>query len=98
MRSGRPKAQLILTDEEKEQLEAIKRSRTLPAGLVRRAEIVLHSASGLSNTEISNRLGVTPFTVGTWRKRFLANRIEGLHDELRWQTPEYRRRPRSSSY
>jgi transposase len=83
MRSGRPKTQLILTDEEKEQLEAIKRSRTLPAGLVRRAGIVLFSANGLSNSEIAKRLGVTPFTVGTWRKRFLANRIEGLHDELR---------------
>ena len=87
MRSGRPKTQLILTDEEKEQLEAIKRSRTPPAGLVRRAEIVLYSTCGLSNSEIANRLGVTPFTVVTWRKRFLANRIEGLHDELRSGRP-----------
>ena len=69
--------------EEKEQLEAIKRSRTLPAGLVRRAGIVLYSANGLPNAEIARRLGVTPFTVGTWRKRFLAHRIRGLHDELR---------------
>ncbi len=87
MRSGRPNTQLILTNEEKEQLEAIKRSRILPAGFVRRAKIVLHSTSGLSNTEIANSLGITPFTMGTWRKRFLANRIEGLHDELRSGRP-----------
>lgn len=55
----------------------------MPAGIVRRAKIILYSADGLPNAEIAGRLDVSPFTVGTWRKRFLAHRIEGLHDELR---------------
>ena len=83
MKTGRPKEPIVLSEEEREQLEAIQRSRSMPAGIVRRAKIILYSADGLPNAEIAERLGVSPFTVGTWRKRFLAHRIQGLHDELR---------------
>lgn len=83
MKTGRPKKTIVLTTEEREQLEAIQRSRSMPAGIVRRAKIILHSADGMSNADIAKHLDASPFTVGTWRKRFLADRIQGLHDELR---------------
>ena len=83
MKTGRPKEPIVLTEEEREQLEAIERSRSMPAGIVRRAKIILYSAAGLPIADIAERLDVSPFTVGTWRKRFLADRIQGLHDELR---------------
>lgn len=87
MKTGRPKEPIVLSKEEREQLEAIQRSRSLPAGIVRRAKIILSSADGIPNADIAKRLDVSPFTVGTWRKRFLAHRIEGLHDELRSGRP-----------
>jgi putative transposase len=83
MKTGRPKKIIVLTTEEREQLEAIQRSRSMPAGIVRRAKIILFSADGMSNADIAKRLDASPFTVGTWRKRFLSDRMQGLHDELR---------------
>lgn len=41
MRTGRPKAELLLSDEERSQLQSFARSRSLPAALSNRAHIVL---------------------------------------------------------
>jgi putative transposase len=83
MRSGRPKSELVLSEQERTQLEAMVRSRSLPAGLVRRARIVLQAADGETNTAIAKRLKLSGATVGKWRARFAALRIQGLDDELR---------------
>lgn len=83
MSRGRPKAQLILSDEERVQLNAIARSRSMSAALTLRARIVLACAEGRSNSAVAEHLQVTDATVGKWRRRFLDQRIEGLHDELR---------------
>jgi putative transposase len=83
MAMGRPKAALMLRPEQREQLEGIAGSRSLPAGLVSRARIILLSASGKTNQQIARRMGLTNATVGKWRRRFLEQDISGLHDELR---------------
>jgi putative transposase len=83
MRTGRPKEPLVLSDEEREQLESFASSRSLPHGLVRRARIVLMSAEGISNTAIAARLGLSGNTVGKWRSRYLAEGIQGLYGEVR---------------
>jgi putative transposase len=83
MAMGRPKAALILTPEQREQLEGMVKSRSLPAGLVSRARIVLMSAAGKTNQEIARQLGMTNATAGKWRRRFLQQDVTGLHDELR---------------
>ena len=83
MTTGRPKAELILTSEQQEQLNGMAISRSLPAGLVMRARIILMSAGGESNLAIATRLRLSQATVGQWRRRFLAQGIAGLHDELR---------------
>jgi putative transposase len=83
MAMGRPKAELVLSDEEQAQLQSIARSRSLPAALVRRAHMVLACAAGATNTAVARRFATTNATVGKWRRRFVARRIEGLHDELR---------------
>jgi putative transposase len=80
---GRPKAEIVLSDEEQAQLRSIARSRSLPAALVRRANMVLACAAGATNTAVARRFATTDATVGKWRRRFVARRIEGLHDELR---------------
>jgi putative transposase len=83
MALGRPKAKLILTSEQQEQLNAMAASRSLAAGLVMRARIILMSAEGQNNLTIATRLRLSQATVGQWRRRFLEQGITGLHDELR---------------
>jgi len=83
MRTGRPKADLVLSSEERVQLQAFARSRSLPAALSNRARIILSSAEGEPNNSIAARLKLTKATVGKWRSRFLERRIAGLYDDVR---------------
>ena len=80
---GRPKAVLVLSPQQRERLEGLANSRSLPAGLVSRARIILLSASGKTNQQIARQLGLTNATVGKWRRRFLEQDVSGLHDGLR---------------
>src|SRR3989338_937825 len=83
MKLGRPKPLLVLTPEQRAQLESLASSRSLPHGLVTRVRIILLSAQGLTNRSIAGRLRWTEATVGKWRRRFLVHGISGLHDEWR---------------
>ena len=87
MRTGRPKKPLILSDEERMQVGSLAKSRSLPHALVVRAQIVLLASEGMFNKAISQQLGVSCFTVGKWRKRYLEQGIQGLYDELRSGRP-----------
>lgn len=83
MAMGRPKAQLVLSEEEQGQLQSIARSRSLPAALTLRAKMVLACGLGATNRAVAERFETTDVTVGKWRRRFVEQRIAGLHDELR---------------
>lgn len=83
MNLGRPLPALQLDGEQRQQLEAMASSRSLPHGLVSRVRIVLLSAEGLSNRDIATRLRLNRMTVGLWRRRFLKRGLMGLHEELR---------------
>lgn len=83
MRTGRPKAELLLTDEERRQLQSFARSRSLPAALSKRARIGLSRADGETNSAIAERMALTEATVGEWRTRFIERRIPGLYDDVR---------------
>src|SRR5690348_10394900 len=87
MRTGRPKAALTMSSEERTQLSTITRSRTLPAALALRAKIVLACELETSNAAVAAQLGIGAHTVGKWRNRFITGRIEGLYDELRSGRP-----------
>ena len=84
---GRPNQQLEVSRSEREQLEAVVRSRSLPHGVVQRARIVLLSADGVGSNEVAQRCGVSPQTVSHWRRRFRKCGVEGLHDELKSGRP-----------
>ncbi len=83
MRTGRPKAPIVLSKEEDEQLKSIANSRSLPHGLVNRAHIVLMAAEGVPNYTIAHKVGLSPQMVCKWRRRYLRQGLSGLHDELR---------------
>ena len=87
MPRGRPIEPVVLTDDEKDQLLSLANSRSLPHGVVRRAQIVLACAQGEANASIARRLRLSDATVGKWRKRYRLQGIEGLHDELRAGRP-----------
>lgn len=73
----RPKAVLVLDAKQREQLESLANLRSLAAGLVRRAKIILLHASGKPKAEIARQLETTKVTVGT-RQRFLEQGMSGL--------------------
>jgi putative transposase len=83
MRTGRPKRSLELTVQERRDLAAIAASRSLPHGLVRRAQMILWTEDQVPVTEVAQRLKLTARAVGTWRRRFRELRLEGLHDQLK---------------
>ena len=82
-RRGPKLAPLVLTDEEQATLMRWARRRTSSQALALRCRIVLACAEDASNVEVARRLGVSLPTVGKWRSRFVARRLEGLHDEPR---------------
>lgn len=63
-------AALSITDGQREVLEALLRSQTAPVRQVRRAQVLLLAADGVSNTEIAERCDTTRATVLAWRKHF----------------------------
>jgi transposase len=84
---GRPKAELMLSEAEREQLQAWSRRRKTAQALALRSRIVLGCASGTSNKVVAATLGVTPQTVTKWRARFLKQRLDGLLDAPRPGAP-----------
>src|SRR2546421_14253 len=68
-RIGRPKAELVLTGDERATLVRWERRRTSAQALALRCRIVLACAEGLSNVEVAERLGVSRPTVGKGRSR-----------------------------
>ncbi|MER7485165.1 IS630 family transposase [Streptomyces sp. NPDC126497] len=79
-RTGRPKAELILSDAERAALEGWVRRRSTPQAWALRCRIILACASGASNKDVAAQVGSTPHAVGRWRKRFVEHRIAGLGD------------------
>jgi transposase len=75
--------EIVLGDAEREQLESWARRRTSSQALAARARIVLGAAQGKNNTQIAGELGLTRGTVTKWRRRFAAERLDGLVDEPR---------------
>lgn len=76
-----------LDDDEAKQLAHMARSRTLGAGLVRRAQIVQHAVDGLGAPEIAAKMDLCGATVRFWLKRFNARGLPGLEEDMRSGRP-----------
>ena len=80
---GRRKAQLVLDEAERAQLIRWARRAKTAQYLALRAKIVLRCADGGTNKEAAADLEVDESAVERWRARFIARRLDGLHDEPR---------------
>jgi transposase len=87
MAIGRPKATLVLTPEERQELDSLAHRSRSAAALARRARAVLACAEGHDKTTVARRLRMSPTTVCKWRARFVTDRVAGLFDEPRPGTP-----------
>lgn len=86
---GRPKAPLVLTEEERLTLERLTNRRKTAQFMALRARIVLACAEKAqpTNQQVAARLKVNQATVGKWRRRFNEKRLDGLYDDPRPGVP-----------
>src|ERR1700686_520938 len=93
---------VVLNEEQQLELSRIAQSRSLPAGYVFRARLILMLSEGASFTTIKQRLGTTAPTIMRWKHRFVAAGLDGLDTSHPGQpasvlTPKLRARILSAS-
>src|SRR6202162_5678557 len=71
-------SEILLSQQQHSELSSIAQSRTLPAGYVFRAKLILMLAEGASFSTIKQQLQTTAPTIIRWKQRFLASGIDGL--------------------
>src|SRR4249920_3441644 len=74
---------LVITEEERAELQRRIRAHTTPQRAAKRARIVLLAAEGVPNRQIATLVGMNQHTVSHWRHRFEAERLAGLEDRPR---------------
>src|SRR5246127_1783359 len=77
---------IVLSKDLQVELSRIAQSRSLPAGYVFRARLILLLAEGASFSAIKQRLGTTAPTISRWKQRFLSSGIDGLDTNHPGQT------------
>src|SRR5215469_5011493 len=73
-------APIILTEEERAELEALARSTKNQYRLRQRARIVLLAADGIATRAIGREVGCTTGTASKWRVRYAGKRLAGLDE------------------
>jgi transposase len=79
---------ITIDDETRDILESRVAAHTTPQRDAKRARIILLAADGVSSLQISREVGMHESNVAQWRKRFLAEGIDGLDDIQRPGRPE----------
>lgn len=89
--SGIPKATpIVLTEDERSELEGLARSSKCEHRMRQRAQIVLLAADGTATRAIARRVGCTTGTASKWRVRYAARRLAGLDETgARGAEPRY---------
>lgn len=82
-RHGRPKATLVVTEDERCELQRLAARARVNRNVAFRARIVLRCAEDRTNRDVASELRTSEHTVGKWRKRFIEERLAGLYDEPR---------------
>lgn len=84
---ARPKLPLVLSDEQRSELNRLVKAPSTPQKIVCRARIALLAAEGKDNDEIADQLGTSRVTVGLWRQRVMDLGLAGLEEALRSGRP-----------
>lgn len=84
---GRPTQRIHLEPAQIVELERLARQKRRGRSVAFRAQIVLRCHGGGHDTKVARELRTTNYTVGVWRKRFLARGLDGLFDEPRVGAP-----------
>src|SRR5918995_4452265 len=84
---GRPTKAVVLTDDERCALIRLTARARATRSLAFRARLVLACADGMADSAVARRYRTKNATVGKWRHRFIARRLEGLYDEPRVGAP-----------
>jgi len=72
-----------LTLPQRQTLLAWQRATTVPAGLARRARMILLLADGMTITDIAATVGMSRRHTYKWIQRFVQQGLEGLHEKPR---------------
>ena len=78
---------IILSQDERKELERTSNKYTSPYYMVVRAKAILMAAKNLDNKTIGERLSLPRQIVSKWRKRFFEERLDGLEDRPRTGRP-----------
>ena len=81
---------IVLTEDDRDQLERWVRSSTTEQRLAFRARVILAAANGEGSTAIAEREGVRLTTVSCWRVRFARRGRAGLGLSKRWKRSQTR--------
>src|SRR5438270_11813782 len=84
---GQYRKLLALTKEERAEVRRWAQSRTLPAGDVFRARLILALADGLTWDQIMAQLNTTGPTISRWKQRFEKDRLSGLEARHKGSKP-----------
>ncbi len=80
-------APIVLDPAEEAELRRRVAAATTPQRDVKRAEIILLAAQGVSSAQICQRVGMHESNIARWRRQFLAERLDGLLDRVRSGRP-----------
>jgi transposase len=78
---------IVLGNADRAALERLQRSTSVPAGLSRRARVVLLMADAVAGTEVARMTGYTVVQVSRLRRRFAEEGLAGLADKPRSGRP-----------
>jgi transposase len=84
---ARPKAALVVTEDERDELISLTRRHRTAQAIALRARVILTCSTGLESKSVADVLGVSQQMVCKWRKRFVEQRLDGLYDEPRPGAP-----------
>ena len=78
---------IVIADDVRKELERRVRAHRTPQRVARRARIVLQCGDGVAIRQIAVEVGIDQHQVGLWRRRFIADGLDGLDDQPRSGRP-----------
>jgi len=74
--------EIVLSDEERAELNRLVRSKLSSVRLAQRARIVLLASEGMQSKDIAAQLGIGRVQVSRWRERYKQSRLAGIEHDL----------------